>query len=181
MAASSRLFLLPLLAACSIPPESDYVSDGSVDAAPPDEGGPDAQSDVLSPRCDASYTFNGHCYVFYATRSDWHSAESQCVLTGGHLVAINDVLEQGYVAGTIVNPNVPLDAGPDAPDGVWIGGYLDASADAYAWTTAEPFIYSNFGSSANAGQPSVFLYNAKVVNHWDDFKDTVQAPFICEY
>src|SRR5262249_15419143 len=108
MASSKSPLMLPLLAACSIPPESDYVSDGSLpDVAAPDvapEASPlDARPDTApSPCADASYTFNGHCYVFYATRSDWHSAESQCAFTGGHLAAINDVNEQGYVAATIV-------------------------------------------------------------------------------
>lgn len=172
MARSDRFALIAAFVAataCSIPPESEYVGG---DAAA------DARGDAFM--CSGKHLYwdstSGHCYRFEPAQLSWASAESDCVVWGGHLVAINDADEQAFVSN-IINSELP-DAGNGA--GAWIGLTTTITPPAYAWSTGEALTFVNWGGAAPTGKPCVFEYTAKLASHWDDFVCNVQASYVCE-
>ncbi len=178
MSVFDRLVACALVAGCSVPPESEYVSDASADSTI--DAAIDAPADVRVLTCDASYS--DHCYDFHDVLSTWAQAESDCQSRGGHLVAIDEVNEQAYVAG-IVGANVPnVDAGQD---GVWIGLHASGATSAdggaiYAWSDGDVATYTHWASKHPTGDPCVFMYNAKFTFLWDDFVCNVLAWYVCE-
>jgi len=83
--------------------------------------------------------YNGHGYTITDAGSTWYTAEQQAQVFGGHLVAINDSLENAFVYGAFsgfVN--------------FWIGLSDEAQHGTYVWSSGDPFAYTNWDS----GQPN---------------------------
>ena len=77
---------------------------------------------------------NGH--VYYAVSSNtWTGAEAEAQSLGGHLVTINDGVENNWIWETFA----PLVGGP-----VWIGLNDAAQEGMFVWSSGEPATYFNW-------------------------------------
>ena len=84
-------------------------------------------------------TYNGHGYTITDAGSSWYAAELQARGFGGHLVGINDSLENAFVYGAF-----------GSYGNFWIGLSDEAQHGTYVWSTGDPFAYTNW----DAGQPN---------------------------
>src|SRR6185436_2291403 len=84
---------------------------------------------------------NRHCYRFERAQGPWVSAESDCVVWGGHLASIGTAAEQAFVFGVVVGEH---DAGQGA---AWIG-LNRREAGEWRWSTGEPLGYTNWGADS---------------------------------
>jgi hypothetical protein len=84
-------------------------------------------------------TYNGHGYTITDAGSTWYAAEMQARGFGGHLVAINDSLENAFVFGAFGSYGY-----------LWIGLSDEAQHGTYVWSSDDPFAYTNW----DAGQPN---------------------------
>ncbi|HET7625544.1 MAG TPA: FG-GAP-like repeat-containing protein, partial [Verrucomicrobiae bacterium] len=83
--------------------------------------------------------YGGHAYTLTDSGMKWYDAETQARESGGHLVAINDLLENAFV-----NANF------SGSGNVWLGLSDEAQHDTYVWSGGDPLIYTNWAS----GQPN---------------------------
>lgn len=80
--------------------------------------------------------YNGHGYTLTDAENPWYSAETQARAFGGHLVAINDSLENTFVNGAF-----------GSFGNLWIGLSDEARHGTYVWSSGDPFAYTNWDSS----------------------------------
>ena len=84
-------------------------------------------------------TYNGHGYTISDTALNWYDAETQARALGGHLVSLDDALENGWVYTNFNSFGT-----------FWIGLNDEARKGTYVWSSGEPVIYTNW----DAGQPN---------------------------
>ncbi len=112
----------------------------------------------------------GH-YYRQVDNLTWVQAESYAVSVGGHLVTINDVAEQVWLAATFTERNLWIGFNDRAMEGTWV------------WSSDEPVTYTNWlpGEPNNCGfwTPEVPVCqdeNAAVMNYtgqggWNDLPE----------
>jgi cysteine-rich repeat protein len=101
---------------------------------------------------------------------DWVEATRACQLHGGHLVIIDDVVENSVVAG-LLSKRFWIGLSDAASEGVW--SWLDGSGLSYAeWELGEPNDYD--------GREDCVEANYGVSGSWNDLDCNEQRPFICE-
>jgi hypothetical protein len=83
--------------------------------------------------------YNGHGYTITDSGASWYAAEQQARAWGGHLVAVNDSLENAFIAGAF-----------GSYANFWVGLSDEAQHGTYVWSSGEPFAYTNW----DAGQPN---------------------------
>lgn len=107
---------------------------------------PDANNDGLSDICNpyVIQTVTNGCSVYLLlSASNWTLAESKAVSLGGHLVTINDAVEDAFLYNTFTQSG-PLERG------LWIG-FNDLSTDGeFVWSSGEASAYTNW----TPGEPS---------------------------
>lgn len=84
--------------------------------------------------------FGDHCYIHFLPARDWAMADAVCVGWGGHLVTIEDGLENEFIRS-----NFAAVSG-DSP---WIGFHDTNTEGTWEWVTGGPVTYLNW----EAGQP----------------------------
>lgn len=81
-----------------------------------------------------TYFYNGHSYQITSAAMTWTNAEAEAVSMGGHLVTINDALENSWLAGTFTGYS----------NDIWIG-YSDATKEGtWVWTDGSDSTYANW-------------------------------------
>ncbi len=85
----------------------------------------------------AAFTFNGHTYLLTSQASNWLDAEAEAVNMGGHLVAVNDQLEQDFLNATFLS-------GANEQAVLWIGLTDQASEGNFEWSNGDPLSYTNW-------------------------------------
>lgn len=107
---------------------------------------PDANNDGLSDICNpyVIQTVTNGCSIYHLlSASNWTLAESKAVSLGGHLVTINDAVEDAFVYNTFTQ------SGP-VERGLWIG-FNDVATDGeFVWSSGEASSYTNW----TPGEPS---------------------------
>jgi hypothetical protein len=76
-------------------------------------------------------SFGGHDY-YVLSKNTWTASEAEAVTLGGHLVAINDLLEDQFILNSII-----LGQGHDT-DPLWIGLSDAASENTFVWSNGDP-------------------------------------------
>jgi hypothetical protein len=116
---------------------------------------------------------NGHIYYMLAP-SSWLDAEAEAVSLGGHLVTINDALENQWVLDTFGSIAIATSSEPDT--WLWLG-FTDLQVESsWQWTTGDPVTYTNWGfsepSQTSSGEDYAAmtpeLFNGKPPGAWID-------------
>ena len=116
--------------------------------------------------------FGGHYYRSVMPGTDWQSARSACVASGGHLATLADAVEDQFVwkLGGRMNG--------------WIGIYDPTFTENNQWVTGEPLAYTNWaaGEPANFGEQEpygVYWWGF----HWNDVGSSAASvrPYVCEF
>lgn len=104
--------------------------------------------------------FNGHWYSLTFNHGSWDENEAEAVAVGGHLVTINDVAENLFVAEFADLVTARNDSRANARI-VWIG--LIVSPGPARWISGEPVTFNNFLSAKTPG-PHVFINEKSYVS-----------------
>ena len=132
---------------------------------------------------------NGHYYEFvYDPNVTWTNARAAAAARtyaglAGYLATVTSAAESSFLQA-----NFPAQAGADQNG--WLGGYQDRSAPDYSepaggyrWVTGEPFVYTNWYTSATQSEPDNINdaqdYIRETTNwQWDDFGNDPSNPSI---
>jgi hypothetical protein len=115
-----------------------------------------------------------HSY-FLLTSSSWTDAEATAVSLGGHLVTVNDAVENDWLVSTFSNFG-------GQPRALWTGLTDTAQEGVFAWASGEPVSYTNW----ETGQPDdgggfyphedyVLIWPSpgpRSPGYWNDYIDT---------
>ncbi|XP_052783272.1 perlucin-like protein [Mya arenaria] len=125
---------------------------------------------------DGFEVHQGACYFFSHGEETWTGAYDSCVILGGHLVEVNDVMEDTYLSGRTRTLG----------DYFWIGLEDKAVEGEWMWASShsslEPDAYTNWGSSEPDGRPdqNCVLYAPSRNYQWADAICTRTQKYICE-
>jgi len=89
-------------------------------------------------------SYGGHDYLLLES-SSWTDAEAEATALGGHLVTIDDYLEQEFVERVFANFG-------DVPRALWIGLSDTAAEGTFTWADGTPLGYTNW----DPGEPNNF-------------------------
>jgi hypothetical protein len=112
-----------------------------------------------------SLDFQSHTYSLLDTSMNWTDSEAEAVSLGGHLVTINDALENQFVLTFFANA-LPGNGR------VWLGLSDAVSEGSFFWANGEPVTYTNwdFNEPNNAGNEDyVAMYSGN--GFWVDVQD----------
>ena len=87
------------------------------------------------------FSYNGHEYALTNILNDWIAAESEAVSAGGHLVTIDDLAENEFLANTFD------DFQTSNYDIAWIG--LEGKTTSASWVSGDPLTYTNYALTPN--------------------------------
>jgi hypothetical protein len=120
------------------------------------------------------YTYNGHNYQLNDDYMNWVDAEAFAKNSGGHLVTINDLMEESWLKstfGSMVYTNA-----------YWIG-YTDQDTEgSWSWVNGEITNYSNwdFGEPNNAINEDYAVMNWTNTK-WNDLNNSYNFKSIIEW
>lgn len=142
---------------------------------------------ITGTQCPSGWlSYNSHCYWFMATAHvNYTMAESYCMSQHSHLVHINDIYENAYVAS-----RYPLVGGEtsDQSRHFWIGINDMKTESVYTWTDGYPVEITSW----RQGEPNDYNYqedctefyvfpSSHLVNGlWNDLSCNRQLGLICE-
>ena len=118
-----------------------------------------AQGDVSSSWLRGAQTYNGHTYLLSNVGS-WEEAQAEAQSLGGHLVTINDAVEEDWLHTTFGT------AGE-----LWIGLTDKAVEGQFEWVSGEAVTYTNWTPNEpnNHGAGEDYgIFNRAVSQQWDD-------------
>uniref|UniRef100_A0A8C3WUH0 C-type lectin domain-containing protein n=1 Tax=Catagonus wagneri TaxID=51154 RepID=A0A8C3WUH0_9CETA len=113
--------------------------------------------------------FQGRCYLFSYTQSDWKSSVSACQDIGAQLVIINSSTEQSFLQSWYMRHN----------KATWIGLSDNNNEGSWQWVDNSPLQLSFWqkGEPNNQGDEDC----AELHNHgWNDNRCTAENVWICE-
>jgi hypothetical protein len=83
--------------------------------------------------------YNGKAYTVTPAATTWYNAQQQARALGGHLVTINDALENTWIADNF-----------GSYGNLWIGLNDELQASNFVWTSGEAFAFTNWNSAQPA-------------------------------
>ena len=106
-----------------------------------------------------TYPANGHQY-YQLNLSTWTAGEAEAVDLGGHLVTINDALENEWIRNTFAGRK-------------WIGFTDDGQEDDWYWISGEPVTFLNWkpGEPNNIGSFENYAEMGGTSGQWNDVPD----------
>ena len=132
--------------------------------------------------------FQGHYYKAFDQAMTWEEARAYCERKGGYLATAASSEENAFIQSVAGEGNLNL---------YWIGGYESSIEGDWHWVTAEPFVYSNWGTgepnnSGNEGYLEMYNHgdNGRNPGEWNDMKNSGDASgfytvgntgFVCEW
>lgn len=124
---------------------------------------------------------SGHHY-FTMPAVEWYTAVTYCSALKGHLVIINDAVEDNFVYTNLYLPNkgVLLGATDQGHEGEWLWANGD-KMEYTNWSEGEP---NNCGDLETKGEctPENFLsYDVDDSGRWNDVSLEGAGNFICEF
>jgi hypothetical protein len=96
-------------------------------------------------------SYGGHNYLLTDTTMTWYAAEQQARALGGHLVTVNDALENAWLNSTF-----------SAAGNLWIGFTDEAQKGTFLWVSGEPVTYTNWNTATpdySANKDYTYLRN----------------------
>ena len=92
---------------------------------------------------------NGHHYLLL-DQKPWDQAEAEAVALGGHLVTINDQIENTWIVNTFAPLAIAADAAGQGH--LWIGLHDSGQEGNFVWSSGEPVTFTNW----DTGEPNDF-------------------------
>ncbi len=108
----------------------------------------------------------GHAYRMVPFEVRWWDAEPACRRQGGHLATIGDAAENAFVVNTVQLA-------------VWLGGSNQVTAAPFAWTTREPFSFTDF-APGEPDLPTQACIALGVDDLWHDRACGQPHAYLCE-
>lgn len=111
------------------------------------------------------FIYNNHEYALTSPALTWLDAEAKAVAWGGHLVTINDQVEQDWLTNTFPYADYP---------GLWIGINDVTEEGVWVWLSEEPVTYTNWapGEPNNRGgfgeEEDAAVMNWNSYGQWND-------------
>jgi hypothetical protein len=96
---------------------------------------------------------NNHRY-YLLTNANWSDSQAEAVTLGGHLVTINDPIENQWVFDTFSNFG-------GVRRNLWTGLTDDVAEGSFLWISGDPSTYRNW----SAGEPNTFMGNNEDYAH----------------
>lgn len=123
---------------------------------------------------------NGHTYILLA-EANWTDCEAEAIVQGGHLVTINDGVENDWVHNTFGNWG-------GSSKGIWLGLNDAAVEGTFVWSSGQSSSYTNWtpGNPSNDtgidpnGEDYVHMYgfgSQYGPGQWNDFVDADPGAF----
>ncbi|MGI8966091.1 MAG: C-type lectin domain-containing protein [Limisphaerales bacterium] len=115
-------------------------------------------------------TFKGHTYHLLDS-SFWNAAEAEALTLGGHLVTINDAVENAFVLSTFTNTAV-AHAPPSSKISLWIGLSDAQTEGTFIWSSGAPVLFTNWAPIQPEGNVADEDY-AGIFANWEYFGGTI--------
>ncbi|XP_061493936.1 dromaiocalcin-1-like [Rhineura floridana] len=123
-------------------------------------------------------SFSGHCYGYFHQELSWQQAEGQCQRNGGHLASILSRDEHKAIARFLQGVQKWDD------EDVWIGLYIPASGDGWAWADGSPVAYTAWEKVQSyftlKGGHCAALDESSGFRLWDGDECHDRNPFLCK-
>ena len=121
--------------------------------------------------------YNGHAYALSNNNLEWHDAERLCEMLGGHLVVIDDALENEFVRNIAYvegkSTYTALGFTDEEVEGKWV--WVNGSTSKYTnWYPGEP----NDGGGRSSIQDHAYMYSD---GKWDDGYPGSANRYMCEW
>jgi hypothetical protein len=129
---------------------------------------------------DDAREFGGHRYKFYPQRRRWKEARDRCQSLGGHLVIVDSLAENAFVADVVQKSNWQdawIGATDEAEEGKWrnVGGELIGFTN---WMPGQP-------NNKSDGEHYALMTNRSERGEWCDQPNESQQQFrpgfVCEW
>jgi serine/threonine protein kinase len=142
------------------------------------------QQGANRPALEKASAYNGHSYKYYPEQLSWKAAKTNCESLGGHLVVIDAIAENQFIAGLMSKAGA-LDA--------WIGITDEAVEGEWRTVTGQRQIYTNWSSDQpnNQGQGEHFALisnrtfgTSSMAWMWADQRNesgTFSPGYVCEW
>lgn len=142
---------------------------------------------------------NGHWYevVVIEPGISWDNANAAATACGGYLASITSASENSFIYEIAAESPGLWRQVPDNSIGPWLGGYQTFGAPepggGWAWTTSEPFSYTNWGtyepnnSSGIEDRLQFFGWRDDTGDYWNDYPNsetfwgTAVGGYVVEY
>lgn len=128
---------------------SAHVSNGSADSSAAAGAEPLGRAAL---QATEPLTYQGNTYQLTSSASTWTEAQAEAERLGGHLVAINNAEEQGWLDDTF-----------GTSEGFWIGLSDRATEGTFVWENGDTSAYRNWAP----GEPNDYRVGAAFVNGED--------------
>ena len=131
--------------------------------------------------------FGQKCFKFFAKKTSWVSAETDCLKNGAYLASIESQAENHFIAGTLLKhiPDNTASYPQVYTGGVQFkeGGYTSRH---WGWTDRSRFSYTNWGPQRDDGNENCMtmmmrnnIYDTR--GTWNDVPCAIRNwfPYIC--
>ncbi|XP_052817960.1 macrophage mannose receptor 1-like [Mya arenaria] len=124
------------------------------------------------------FTIDNTCYELVNTTKSWTSAEDDCQRRGGHLVHIQDDVQQNRLYGVVKQY---------LHRHVWIGLNDREAEEHFIWSSGDPVNYTNWHPGRDSPVPEFLLHEDCVrmdmsyTGQWDDVRCGDALGYICEF
>jgi len=132
------------------------------------ESEPDAKAHKR-PRPKNAVRFDGHAYALIKEPATWHVAKQRCEEMGGHLVCVNGVKEESFIASL------------GAANLCWIGATDEADEGKWYNVDGTRSVFSNITIDNSQGHEHWMSWDGVNTKKFNDWYSGGRLPYICEW
>ena len=138
-------------------------------------GGPATAPPLEQCTCDQGWdVFGDHCYFYGTDTKSWNDAEEYCQAEGGHLASVNTPAIEDYVLDELKRRGLYE---------AWFGGNDIEEEGVWKWTDHTPWEFTNWApnepNNSHEGNEDCLSPQAHMEFLWNDFRCTLNKPFVC--
>ncbi|XP_017294290.1 galactose-specific lectin nattectin [Kryptolebias marmoratus] len=134
-------------------------------------------SDLVSCKsCPPGWTwYGGYCYVFDASKRDWHDSERFCNSFDGNLASLETQSEYEFIRDLIYRTAGRHEA-------VWVGGYDAVKEGYWFWSDGLKFTFNAWGKNEPnnlGGNENCMMINLNGKDYVNDAKCDAKLGLVC--
>ena len=153
--------------------EESLLGEGSADA------GQSPKGPTVAAKEQGVVVFNGHRYKMIQEQLSWDDAKKHCEQMGGHLLVVDDRVEQQFLAKAIADYIANTPAFPEKT-GFWLGISRDKD-EKWVTVTGHAVLYSNWLGGHPRGDGFAYA-KLRRTGEWESVPaDSGQKLIICEW